>query len=89
MSIYSQSLHEYNFNLLWLFPNILTVPPFQTKQDNSKVYPITCHEDTDREQRYSYPLSLILALYQGGWLMPYPNHFTLENEPVPIVLEAG
>ena len=32
---------------------------------------------------------LTSVLDQGGWLLLYPGHLTLMNEPVPIVQEAG
>jgi hypothetical protein len=38
-----------------------------------KVHPITCHEGTEREKRYSCTLSLISALDGKGWLTPSPG----------------
>ena len=32
-----------------------------------KFHPITCHEDTEREQRFSSTLSLASLLDAGGW----------------------
>jgi hypothetical protein len=34
---------------------------------------------------YSSSLSLTLALFGGGWLMPHPGRFTSRKDPVPIV----
>jgi hypothetical protein len=44
-----------------------------------KGHPITCHEGTNGEQRYSS------ALDGGGRLTPPPGRFTPWNDPVPIV----
>jgi hypothetical protein len=37
------------------------------------------------EKRYSFTLSLTLALDGDGWSTPYPVHFTSRKDPVPIV----
>jgi hypothetical protein len=37
------------------------------------------------EQRYISTLSLILALYEGGWSTPHPGRFTPGEGLVPIV----
>jgi hypothetical protein len=49
------------------------------------VYPVTCHESTDGEKRYSFALSLTLALDAGGWLTPLHLHL---RDPVSIQQEA-
>jgi hypothetical protein len=41
------------------------------------------------EYRYSSTLSLTSALDSGGWSTPRPGRSTPENDPVPIVQEAG
>ena len=33
--------------------------------------------------------SLTFALDCGDWLMPHPGHFVPQEDPVPIVREAG
>jgi hypothetical protein len=45
-----------------------------------KVHPITGHERSEGEQRYSSTLSLTSALHGGGWSMPHPNCFTPRKE---------
>jgi hypothetical protein len=45
----------------------------------------TCHEIPEKEQRYSYTLSLISALGTGVWLKLRP---TRERGPVPILQDA-
>jgi hypothetical protein len=42
-------------------------PPIQSLKGN--VYPITCHEGTEEEKRYSFTLSVISAL-EGVWSTP-------------------
>jgi hypothetical protein len=43
-----------------------------------------------RESRGIAPLlPLTSMLYEGGWLMPRPGHFTPGNNQVPIIQEAG
>jgi hypothetical protein len=37
---------------------------------------VTCHEDTEGEQRYGSTLSLTSALDGGGWSTPRPGRFT-------------
>jgi len=54
-----------------------------------KVHPITGHEDPEVEQRFSFTLSLTLALDGDGWSTPRPARFTLWKPPVPIVYGAG
>jgi hypothetical protein len=54
-----------------------------------KVHPITCHEGTEGEYKYSSTLSLTSVLDGGGWLAPCPSCFGFRNDPVPIVEEAG
>jgi len=41
-----------------------------------EVHPITCHEDTQGEDRYSSTLSLTSSLELGGWSTQRPDHFT-------------
>ena len=42
-----------------------------------------------QEQRYISTLSLNSTLDGGEWLTPRPRSYTLGNDPVPIVQEAG
>jgi len=51
--------------------------------------PITCHEGTDGEQKYSYFISLTSALAEGEKLRQRHSNFTPRNDPVPSVNEAG
>ena len=54
---------------------------------SGKFHPITCHEGTELESRYSSTLSLILALDEGWWSMPRPDSFTPGNDLVPTVVD--
>jgi hypothetical protein len=56
--------------------------PFHIK---GKVHPITCHEGTEGEYRYSCALSLTSVLDGGGWLTSDPGHFTPGNGLVTTV----
>jgi len=51
----------------------------------SSVHPITGHESTEGEYRYTSTLSLTSALDGGGWSTPRPGRFTPGKDPVPIV----
>ena len=75
----------------WLCVEIKTNAMWRTEQILSEcsVHPITCHEGTEEKWRYSYTLSLTLALDGGGWSMLCPGLFTPRKDPVPIVQEAG
>ena len=42
----------------------------------SQVHPLTCHEDTQGDYRYSSTLSLTSALEWGRWSTQSPHHFT-------------
>ena len=53
-----------------------------------KVHPITSHEGTQGEQRYSSTFSLILAPDGGGQLTSWSGHFTHGNDRVPTVQEV-
>jgi hypothetical protein len=57
--------------------------------EKGEVHPISCHEGTEEQERYSCTLSLTSALDGGGWLMPCHVHFTPINDTVPTVWEAG
>jgi hypothetical protein len=45
-------------------------------QSEGAVNPITYHERSQGEQRYSCTLSLTSALDVGGWSTPHPGRFT-------------
>ena len=51
---------------------------YTTKE--GKFHPITCHEDPEREKRYSSTLSSTSALDGGGWSVPHPGRLTLRKE---------
>ena len=55
----------------------------------SKICPITCHEVSERRQRYSSILSSVSIRDVGGRLTPVNGHFTPWNGPVLIIQEAG
>jgi hypothetical protein len=40
-----------------------------------KIHPITGHENTEGESRYSCPLSSVFTLNWGGWSVPCPDYF--------------
>ena len=44
------------------------------------------HREGGKVLLYAFPTS---ALDEGGWLTPRPGLFTLGNDPVHIVKEAG
>jgi hypothetical protein len=54
-----------------------------TRKKESKVHPITFHEGTEGEERYTYSLPLTLALDRDARLMPNASHFTPGNDLVP------
>jgi len=54
-----------------------------------KINPITGHEGSEGEYRYSSTLSLTSALDGGWWSTLRPGRFTPEKDPVPIVQEVG
>jgi hypothetical protein len=56
-----------------------------------KVHPVTCHEGTKEEYRYSCALffNLGTVLEGDGWLTLHPLNFSPRNDPVSIVQEAG
>jgi hypothetical protein len=54
-----------------------------------KIHPVTGHERTEWEYRYSSTLFLTSALDGGGWSMPRPSRFTPGKDPVHFVYEAG
>jgi hypothetical protein len=45
---------------------------------------ITCHEDTKGST-----LSLTLALDEGWWSAPRPDHFIFKKDSITFVKEAG
>ena len=49
----------------------------------------TWHEVTEKKSMYSTTPSLTSALDGGAWLMRRLCRFTLWNDPVPILQEAG
>ena len=55
---------------------------FQALAQVNKVHPVTYHEGSEGEDKYSYILSLISAL--DG-----PDPLTFNNDPVPIEQEVG
>jgi hypothetical protein len=50
--------------------------------------PVTCHEGTEWEGRYSPTLSLTWLLGGGGWWTPRPGRFIPGNGSVSTVQEA-
>jgi hypothetical protein len=50
-----------------------------------KLQPMTCHEETVEEQRYSSTLSLTSALIKGGCSTPHLGRFIPGNEAIPFV----
>jgi len=54
-----------------------------------KVHPITGHKGQEGKYRYSFTLSLTLALGGGGWLTPLPGRFTPGKDLVLIMQEAS
>ena len=58
-------------------------------KDKGKLHPVTFHDGTEREYRYSFIVSLTLAQYGGGWLTPRSSCFNLANDQVPVVQEVG
>jgi hypothetical protein len=46
-------------------------------KDKSNVHPITFHEGTKVERKYSYTLSLTSGLDESGWSTKNRGHFTL------------
>jgi hypothetical protein len=45
-----------------------------------KIHPITCHEGTEGEYKYSSTLSLTSALDEYGWSTPRPGRFIPDKE---------
>ena len=53
-----------------------------------EVHPITCHEGTEGELKYTSTLPLTSMLHGGGWLTPQPRCSTLARHLVPIIQDA-
>jgi hypothetical protein len=66
-------------------PLIYQTPVTYKCKGKGKVHPITGHEGSEVEQRYSPTLSLISALDRIGWSTSRPCRFTPGKDPVPIV----
>lgn len=58
-------------------------------KSKGKVNPITCHEGTEKEQKYSSALSSTSVLERVGWLMLCPICFTPQNYPLPMAQKDG
>jgi hypothetical protein len=54
-----------------------------------KVHPRTCHEGPEGKKSCIYTLSLTSALDWVWWSKPHPLRFTIGENPVTILEEAG
>jgi ribosomal protein L40E len=72
---------EYNLLYVYLCSHCSAVSSYKTNMCNKctydskkgKVHPITCHDGTEREWRYSSTLSLTPVLDEDGELKPCPG----------------